>query len=217
MRYDRGIVKPLLSLLLSAMLLFSSADRSASAGASPELTPPESVGFSSQRLKRLEDMIQQYIDSKELPGAVTMLARHGKLVECKTYGKKDLTSGAPVEKNSIFRIFSMTKPVTGVAMMMLYEEGKWRPEDPLTRFIPEFKDLKVFKGTDAEGKLILETPVHPPTVGELLSHTAGFTYGLFGATPVDKMYVEKGVLDSHNLQEMIGKLSTIPLLYQPGS
>ena len=216
MRWDRGLVKAFVPLLLAAVLL-GGAESSIAAAAEAELAQPGSVGFSSERLKRLEDMVQKYVDSKELPGAVTMLARHGKLVHYKTYGKKDLASGAPVEKDSIFRIFSMTKPVTGVAMMMLYEEGKWRPEDPLSRFIPEFKDLKVFKGTNNDGTMILEAPAHPPTVGELLNHTAGFTYGLFGATPVDKIYTEKGVLQSRNLQEMIDRVATIPLLYQPGS
>ena len=210
-------MKTLLCIALCTAFLVSGADKRAANTEIAGLVRPESVGFSSERLKRLEDMIQKYVDSKELPGAVTMLARHGKIVEYKAYGQKDLASGAAVEKDSIFRVFSMTKPVTGVAMMMLYEEGKWRPEDPLSLFIPEFKNLKVFKGTDADGKLILEAPAHPPTVGELLSHTAGFTYGLFGSTAVDKLYMQKGVFASRNLQEMVEKISGIPLLYQPGA
>jgi len=138
---------------------------------------PETVGFSSERLERLHDLLKQTVDNKDLSGVVTILARHGKVVDYWAYGQRDMASGAPMTKDTIFRDFSMTKPVTGVAMMMLYEEGKWRPEDPLSRFIPEFKDLKVFKGTNDDGTMILEAPAHPPTVGELLSHTAGFTYG----------------------------------------
>ena len=91
-------------------------------------------------------------------------------------------------KDAIFRDYSMTKPVTGVAMMILYEQGKWLPSDPISKFIPEFAHLKVFKGVDADGKMVLVDPDHQPTMRELMSHTAGFTYGFFGNTPVDKMY-----------------------------
>jgi CubicO group peptidase (beta-lactamase class C family) len=119
--------------------------------------------------------------------------------------------------DTIFRIYSMSKPVTGVAMMMLYEEGKWRLADPVSKYIPEFAKLKVFKGNDADGNMILEDPVHPPTMQELMTHTAGFTYGIFGNTSVDKMYGDAKILRSDSLREMIEKLVKIPLLYQPGS
>src|ERR1017187_7176758 len=128
---------------------------------------------------------------------------------------RDLASGAPMEKDAIFRIYSMTKPITGVAMMILYEQGKWSPGDPIAKYIPEFAHLKVFKGSDAEGKPILEDPVHAPTMAELMSHTAGFTYGIFGTTPVDKMYRDARVLESPNLHEMIDRLAKSPRLYQP--
>ena len=178
---------------------------------------PEQVGFSSERLQRLDAAMQQKVDEKQFAGIVTILARHGKVVEFKTYGKKNLAAGAPMEKDAIFRIYSMTKPLTGAAMMMLYEEGKWQPEDPISKYIPEFANLKVFKGVDNSGEPILEDPVHPPTILQLMTHTAGFTYGVFGGTVVDKMYREQQVLSSANLQEMINKLAKIPLLYQPGT
>jgi CubicO group peptidase (beta-lactamase class C family) len=111
----------------------------------------------------------------------------------------------------------MTKPVTGVAMMILYEEGKWYPLDPVSKYIPEFAHLKVFKGVDQSGNMILEDPVHPPTMRELMTHTAGFTYGYFGKTLVDKMYQDQKVMQSQSLQEMIDKLAKVPLLYQPGT
>ena len=155
---------------------------------------PEALGFSSERLDRLHAVMQQEVDQKQLAGIVTLLARHGKVVEEKTYGKKDLASGAPMTQDTIFRIFSMTKPVTGVAMMILYEEGKWQPLDPISKYIPEFAHLKVFKGVDESGKMILEDPAHPPTMRELMTHTAGFTYGFFGTTLVDKMYMDQQVL-----------------------
>jgi len=161
--------------------------------------------------------MQQTVDQKQLAGMVTLLARHGKVVEFKAYGKKDLSTGAPMTKDTIFRIYSMTKPVTGVAMMILYEEGKWQPSDPISKYIPEFAHLKVFKGVGSDGKMILEDPVHPPTMRELMTHTAGFTYGQFGDTPVHKMYLEQHVQDSASLQDMIDKLAKIPLVYQPGT
>jgi len=178
---------------------------------------PESLGFSTERLERLHAAMQQEVDQKQLAGIVTILARHGKVVEERTYGKKDMASGAPMTKDTIFRIYSMSKPVTGIAMMILYEEGKWHPLDPISKYIPEFAHLKVFKGVDQGGNMILEDPVHPPTMRELMTHTAGFTYGFFGNSMVDKMYNEQKVLGSKSLQEMIDKLAKIPLLYQPRS
>jgi len=177
---------------------------------------PEQVGFSPERLQRLDSAMQQKVDEKQFAGIVTILARHGKVVEFKTYGKKNIATGAPMEKDTIFRIYSMTKPVTGVAMMMLYEEGKWQPDDPISKYIPEFANLKVFKGVDNSGEPILEDPVHPPTMLQLMTHTAGFTYG-FGKDLVDRMYHDQQVQHSATLQEMINKLAKLPLLYQPGT
>ena len=176
---------------------------------------PESVGFSSERLERLHALIQKEVDQKQLAGAVTILARHGKVVEYRTYGQRDIATGVPLTKDTIFRDYSMTKPVTGVAMMILYELGKWFPNDPISKYIPEFANLKVYKGVDADGKLILVDPDHAPTMRELMTHTAGFSYG-GGKTPADAMYHDLGVMQSKNLQEMIDKLAKIPLLYQPG-
>lgn len=180
------------------------------------MATPESVGFSSQRLERLHALIQDEVNKKELAGAITLLARHGKIVDLRTYGKRDMATGAPMMPDVIFRDYSMTKPVTGVAMMILYEEGKWLPMDPIAKYIPEFAHLKVFNGVDADGNMILVDPDHPPLMRELMSHSAGFSYGS-GHTVVDKMYQDKNVMHSANLQEMIDKLATIPLNYQPGT
>lgn len=169
---------------------------------------PESVGFSSARLADLHKLMQNVVDQKQLAGAVTILARHGQVVDYQTYGYKT--------KDVIFRDFSMTKPVTAVAMLILFEQGKWLPTDPIAKYIPEFAHLQVFKGVDADGKMILVEPEHAPTMAELMTHTAGFTYGIFGQTPVDALYRDGKILQSENLHEMIEKLSKIPLLYQPG-
>jgi CubicO group peptidase (beta-lactamase class C family) len=177
---------------------------------------PETVGFSSERLQRLDAGMKAYVDSKQLAGISTTVARHGQVVHRAVYGQADLASSKALRDDTIFRIYSMTKPITGVAMMILYEEGKWKPSDPISRHIPEFKDLKVFKSLDADGKPVLEAPAHPPTVGELMSHTAGFTYGLFGASPVDKMYQQANLLGAASLQQFIERLAPLPLAYQPG-
>jgi CubicO group peptidase (beta-lactamase class C family) len=187
--------------------------------ASAQLTEPkpESLGFASERLGRLHEAMQRRVDDKSLAGVVTLLMRHGKLVEQRSYGVKDMASRAPMTNDTIFRIYSMTKPVTGVAMMILYEEGKWHPTDPISKYIPEFAELRVFKGVDANGAMITEAPVHPPTIAELLTHTAGFTYGLFGASPVDKAYMAKNCFGAADLHSMTQCFASLPLLYQPGS
>jgi CubicO group peptidase (beta-lactamase class C family) len=176
---------------------------------------PESVGFSSERLENLHALIQGEVDHKQLAGAITLLARHGKIVDYRIYGVRDLSTSAPMTRDTIFRDYSMTKPVTGVAMMILYEEGKWLPTDPIAKYIPEFAHLKVFNGVDADGKMILVDPDRAPTMRELLSHSAGFSYGN-GNSPVDALYKELKPMQSANLREMIDKLAKIPLNYQPG-
>ncbi len=177
---------------------------------------PESVGFSSERLERLHALMQKTVDDKQIAGIVTILARHGKVIDYRTYGMKDVASGTPMTRDAIFRDYSMTKPVTGVSMMILYEQGKWLPSDPIAKFIPEFAHLKVYKGMDSSGNMILTDPDHPPTMRELMTHTAGFTYGIFGDTPVDRLMRDQKVFESKSLQEFIDRLAKVPLLYQPG-
>jgi CubicO group peptidase (beta-lactamase class C family) len=177
---------------------------------------PESVGFAPGALDKMDESMQGLIDQKHLAGIVTLVARKGKVVQHKAYGMQDIEKQLPMKTDTIARIYSMTKPVAGVAMMMLYEEGKWKPSDPIAKHIPEFANLKVFAG-EKDGTPILEAPAHPPTMGELMSHTAGFTYGAFGITPVDMIYRKNNPLEAPSLQAMIDRLSTMPLLYQPGT
>jgi CubicO group peptidase (beta-lactamase class C family) len=179
------------------------------------ITKPETVGLSSERLENLHKLIQDEIDHKQLAGAITILARHGKIIDYRTYGMRDIDTKTAMTRDTIFRDYSMSKPITGVAMMILFEEGKWLPNDPISKYIPEFKNLKVFNGVDKEGKPILVDTEHAPTMRELMTHSAGFSYGN-GKTLVDGMYKDQKPMQSANLQEMIDKLATIPLNYQPG-
>jgi CubicO group peptidase (beta-lactamase class C family) len=216
------VPRVVLCLLLAATAALQSVHAQSAlalrtAPAAVALAPPESVGFSSEALAKMDEGMQALVDKQHLAGVVTLVARHGKVVQHKAYGVQDLATKVPMQVNTIARIYSMTKPVTGVAMMMLYEDGKWRPSDPIAKHIPELANLKVYAGADANGAPILEPPAHPPTLGELMSHTAGFTYGVFGNTPVDKMYQAASPLGSPSLKAFVDKMATLPLLYQPGT
>lgn len=178
---------------------------------------PESVGFSSERLKRLDAAMAKAVEDGRVAGMTTLLARHGKVVAFNTYGQASLAEGRPMEKDAIFRIYSMTKPITGVALMILFEEGRWRLDDPVSRYLPELKDLKVMTGVDADGGPILEPVTREPTMRELMSHTAGFGYGLSDEHAVDRMFQQARVLGSSSLQEMVEKTAAIPLKFQPGT
>jgi CubicO group peptidase (beta-lactamase class C family) len=194
------------------------AQRRAAVATAPALptATPESVGFVAGALDKMDAGMQDIVDKKGLSGVVTLVARRGKVVQHKAYGFQDLEKQTPMRSDAIAKIYSMTKPVTGVAMMILHEEGKWRPSDPIAKHIPEFANLKVFAG-EKDGQVLLEDPMHPPTMGELMSHTAGFTYGLFGFTPVDKLYQAANPLGQPNLKAFIDTMAKLPLLYQPGT
>lgn len=169
-----------------------------------KLAAPASVGMSAQELKGVDQAMHGLVDQGRLAGVTTLVARHGKVVHFDAYGVQDVTSKAPMQLDTIFRIASMTKPVTGVAMMILFEEGKWKLDDPVAKFIPEFADLKV-KGP--EGTLVAQT--HPMTMRELMSHTAGFD--------VSSGYAPDVTDRNQPLQAMIDKLAKLPLATQPGT
>ena len=179
---------------------------------------PEEVGMSSEKLAAFTAAMRGEVDKGQLAGIVTLVARHGKLVQQDHYGFQDLENGVPMEEDTIFRIFSMTKPITGVAMMMLYEEGKFSLDDPVGKYIPEFADLVVAKDDAPNGIPMAELAQHPMTMRELMSHTGGLTYGAFSRSRVDTLYNEANVLDRQSsLQDMIDKLAQIPLRQQPGT
>jgi CubicO group peptidase (beta-lactamase class C family) len=138
MKNSRFVVASLFVLSLVMCGCSKQSEQSKAADQTVAISKPEPVGFSTERLEALHTLMQQAVDRKQVSGAVTILARHGKVVDYRAYGQKDIASGAPMTKDAIFRLYSMTKPVTGVAMMILYEQGKWLPRDPIAKYIPEF-------------------------------------------------------------------------------
>jgi CubicO group peptidase (beta-lactamase class C family) len=180
--------------------------------------PAESVGLSSERVRRIEANMKRLVDEKQVAGLVTLLERHGKVLHFNAVGVQDVRKSDPLQKDSIFRIYSMSKPVTGLAMMMLHEEGKWRLDDPISRHIPELARLKVFVGKNDDGTPKLEDAKRPMTMRELMTHTGGLGYVLNPNNPVDKMIIDGNILNSAApLKAMIDGLAKTPLLAQPGT
>ena len=158
------------------------------------------------------------VDSGELAGIVTVVARHGKIVQFETFGMQDKEAGIPMAKDTIMRIYSMTKPIAGVALMTLYDQGKFKLEDPVEKYIPELANLKVAKADGPDGNPVVEEPTHKMTIRELVSHTGGLTYGFFSRSQVDTLYQKANILDRNStLQEFVTKLGKIPLRQQPGT
>lgn len=178
---------------------------------------PEEAGFNAERLKRLDEHMQAMVDHGQIAGGVTLLARHGRIVHAKAFGAREL-SGEPMPMDAIFRIRSETKPVTGVAMMILYEQGLWQLDDPISKYVPEFANLRIASGVDAAGQPILTPISRPPTMRELMTHTAGFAYGIADdpSSPPDKAYYQAGVLQSGSLEELVRKVSGLPMFSEPG-
>ena len=178
---------------------------------------PEDEGFSPEKLAALSTHFQGYVDDGKLAGLTTLVARHGRVVHFKTYGAQDKAAGVPTADDTLFRIYSMTKPITGTAMMMLWEEGKYRLDDPVSKYLPSFRHQQVFAGAE-EGEKIKTVPVQrEATIRDLMRHTAGLTYGYFGDTPVDRVYRASGMFDRKNdLKAVVKELGEQPLLYQPG-
>lgn len=180
---------------------------------------PEEVGLSSERLGRIGEVFQGYVDEGRMAGAVGMVLRNGRVAYTDAWGMRDVEAGDPMEEDDIFRIYSMTKPITSVAVMMLYEEGRFFLNDPVGRYLPELSGRPVARLSEAEAGE--ELPTDPArravTIRDLLRHTSGLTYGLFSNTPVDQMYRERGVLEQPTLEDMVAELGSIPLAFQPGT
>src|SRR6516162_3430430 len=207
--------------LLAVLLLTASLSVSALAQGLPKIEPSQ-VGFSAQRIQRLSWAFQSDVDKGLIPGAVVLIARDGKVAFVEAFGFQDREKHIPMKADSIFRIASMTKPITSVALMMLVEEGKIQLDDPLALYLPEFKGLKVGveKLVPETGKpqLSLEPPRRDPTIQDLLRHTSGFTYDVFGDSLVKKAYQAANIRNSNQtLAEFTSRLAKLPLAYHPGT
>lgn len=175
---------------------------------------PEEVGIARAQLERGKAIVQAMVDKKETAGVVTLVARHGKVVQLDAQGLMDIEAGKPMQPDTIFRIYSMTKPITTIAAILLWEEGRFQLDDPVAKYLPELKGLRVHAGKGNE----TVAAQREMTIRDLMRHTSGLTYGVFGNTPVDQLYKEKQVLDpDSSLAEMVKKIGKLPLLHQPGT
>ena len=185
---------------------------------------PETVGISSERLSRIDKMCTEEVANGNLPGIVTLVARNGKIVLWKAYGMADNSSAKKMERDAIFRIASQTKAITSTAVMMLWEEGKFQLDDPISKYIPEFKDVKVLKTFQySDTTWSGEIPSTPITIRHLLTHTSGIGYGIIDSDERFKMIYQKaGITDAFTtdkvlLAENIKKLAKMPLHHDPGT
>ena len=189
----------LLPVLLASAALAQSLSKAAR---------PEEAGFSSERLGRLHQQMKMDVENKRIPGAVLLIARNGKIATLDVLGFQDRSSQTPMKADSIFRVASMSKPIASVAAMILAEEGKLDIGAPVAQYLPEFKEVRV--GVD-------RAPLkRPMTVQDLLRHTSGLTYGIFGNSPVDDLYKKSTIFTAKSLADMVATIASLPLLHQPG-
>lgn len=168
------------------------------------------------RLERMHDLVSGHVADGKHAGAVAMVVRNGKIIDWQTWGDADLASGKPIQKDSIFRIYSMSKIITSVAALQLFEQNKLMLNQPVTDFIPELKGLKVLVGGTADAPELeaIETPI---TIKMLLNHTAGFSYDIFEGSPVHTLYKRADLWSANSLDEFIAKVAKLPLIAQPGT
>ncbi|PZA22645.1 serine hydrolase [Modestobacter versicolor] len=183
-------------------------------------TDPAEVGLDAARLQRVDRRLARWVDEGQLPGFLVTVARHGRLVHVGRYGHRDVEAGLPVTDDTRWRVYSMTKPVTSVAAMSLYEEGAFELRDPISRWLPEFAETRVYAAGPAQ-KPVTVPLMEPIRVHHLLSHTSGLTYGFHHAHPVDALYRlrghEWGTPPGADSAEVTRQWAEMPLLFQPGS
>jgi CubicO group peptidase (beta-lactamase class C family) len=201
-----------------ALAFFPAAVAAAQAAATGlPRTRPEDVGLSSAALARIAPALKAYTDSGRLPGIIVAVARHGKLAHLEAVGAMDIARGTPMRTDAVFRIYSMTKAVTGVAIAQLIERGKVRLEDPVSKYIPAFAHVQVYAGGPA-AQPTLRAPARPITIAHLMTHSAGLTYGSFGNTTVDSIYRRANVLNaSRTIGQFADSIAKLPLLFEPGT
>jgi CubicO group peptidase (beta-lactamase class C family) len=227
MRKLSGVLSGVLAV---SLLVMAAAAPGASPSKSPPQSPPKSlpraatpeeVGLSSQRLQRLTDTFEADVASGRIPGAVVLVARRGKVAYLHTFGFQDRAAGTQMQPDSIFRIASMTKPITTVAALMLAEEGKLQLMDAVSTYLPQLKQLQVgveIQEGNGERQLVLEPAQREVTVQDLMRHTSGMTYGVFGDSLVQQAYRAANTMDDQQTNaQLIDKLAKLPLAFQPGS
>jgi CubicO group peptidase (beta-lactamase class C family) len=181
-------------------------------------TKPEQVGLSSERLARLRPWMEKLVADNKLPGVLTVVARRGRAAYAECVGYRDVAAKAPVTEDTLYRIYSMTKPITSTAIMMLYEEGRFQLDDPISRYLPMFKDVRVYGGGTAD-RYDTVPAKSPITFKQLLTHTSGLTYGFTGS-PVSAIYQANKFdfqTEEASLWQMMERLAKLPLLAQPGT
>jgi len=181
------------------------------AAAEPAMVAPEDVGMSGDRLDEISTFVRREIEAGRLSGTVTMVARGGKVVHYESAGNYGVDDERPIDRDALFRIYSMTKPITTVAAMMLYEEGRFQLNEPVAKYLPEFERQKLYR----DGELV--DPPSPMTIEQLMSHSAGLSYGWDPESPVDRLYQEAALFESRDLDEFVEKLGALPLRFEPGS
>jgi len=196
----------------SVLLLSDAAYSQKSHEAAFSLTPPETLNFSSAKLEKARQQMQSYVDERKFPGLITLVARRGKIVHAEKYGMQDIENNRPMQFNTIFRLASMTKPITSVAVMRLCEQGKLQLDDPVSKFIPVFAQAKVY---GAAGKL---APLaRPITIEDLLMHTSGLAMPGMGSSPVQEMYRQVELGKAASLADFVSRVAALPLAHQPGA
>jgi len=180
------------------------------------ITNTKQVGVSSKQLEKISPAVQELIEKQKLAGAVVLVARKGQIIFTGSFGWADIANNKSMQTETAFRIYSMTKPITSIAVLILEERNLLDLDDPVSQYIPAFKNLNVYAGSDGNNNFILEDMAREITIRDLLRHTSGLTYDFLDTSPVGKMYEEQQVTTSDNLEAMVEKLKKIPLTSQPG-
>jgi len=212
-----GLLAAAIAVLTACAGGFPGAGGSTVSADWPVLEREASTAFSDEGLEALAEKMRAYVDEGHVIGMQTLLVKDGQVAHYQAYGLRHVEPEAPLTDDTIFRIYSMSKPITGVALMQLYELDYFELDDPVAEFIPEFADLMVLQDETEDGIPVLVEPDHPPTMKELLTHTAGFAYGLGGADYANRQFRDQKVLTSLDMATMIDKVASIPLLKQPGT
>ncbi len=217
-------MKPI--IFFTALLFqFTTIAQTTSVKFSPPLTKatPESVGMSSERLARIDNMLKQAVSDADLPGIVALIARNGKIVFYNAYGMADNTSGRAMKTNAIFRIASQTKAITSTAIMILWEEGKFRLDDPISKYIPDFGEAQILDSFNEQDSTYITKPAEDQiTIRDLITHTSGIGYGVIDGDPrFKKIYAKAGITDlftteNISIEESVKKLAKLPLHHNPG-